>query len=140
MRDTPLVGLRILIVDDEVLVLMELADMLADLGHIVVASENRLESALAIARTEPIDMAILDINLRGLTSFPVAQVLRRRGVAVIFASGYGPSGLNEEFREAHFLSKPYCMDTLGAMVVKAHDAMSALPSNRKLRHSQNHLH
>jgi CheY-like chemotaxis protein len=38
MRDTPLVGLRILIVDDEVLVLMELADMLADLGHIVVAS------------------------------------------------------------------------------------------------------
>lgn len=119
MLDEPLVRLKCLVVDDEVLVAMGLADLLEDLGHTVVAIEYGLDRALNAARTEKLDLAFLDINLRGEMSFPVARVLNSRGVPVIFASGYGPKGLIAGFRGAHVLTKPYGVDEVTAMVAKA---------------------
>lgn len=112
-------GMKFMIVEDEVLVAMDLADMLSDLGHEVVFTESSVNRAIKTAEDETIEMAILDINLRGEMSFPVARVLRDRGVPVIFASGYGRKGLTEDFRDAHVLTKPYGLDALASAVEKA---------------------
>ncbi len=70
---------RILVVEDEALVAMQLEDMLGELGHEVAASCARLDEAVATAQTVACDMAVLDINLAGQKSFPVAEALKSRG-------------------------------------------------------------
>ena len=54
--------------------------------------------ALELARSVEVDMAVLDLNLAGEMSYPVAEVLQARGVPMIFAIGYGSDGLSEMFR------------------------------------------
>jgi len=98
---------RILIVEDEMLVAMLIEDTLSDLGHVVVGPAMRLETALAAVETESFDYAILDINLAGKTSFPVADLLVEKGIPFMFASGYGAAGLTEGYRERPVLQKPF---------------------------------
>ena len=119
MLDMRPVGLRFMVVDDEIIVALDLEYMLTDLGHQVVETASRVDRAIEIARHCDIDMAILDINVRGTLSFPIAEILRDRGVPVIFASGYGHKGLIAEFRDAHILTKPFGVDALAQMVEKA---------------------
>ncbi len=57
-------------------------------------------------------MAVLDLNLAGEMSYPVAEILQARGVPVIFATGYGSSGLSGKFQGAPVLSKPYNLEQL----------------------------
>ena len=85
-------GRRVLVVEDEVIVGMLLEDMLGELGCEVVAISTHLEEALGLARSLDIDFALLDINLDGHHSFPVADVLRERGgppVTVPGRTGFG---------------------------------------------------
>jgi DNA-binding response OmpR family regulator len=103
---------RILVVEDEALVAMQLEDMLAELGHDIAASCARLDEAVAAARTIACDAAVLDINLSGQTSFPVAQTLKDRGVPFLFATGYGTSILPPELAGSQVLHKPYSLDDL----------------------------
>ncbi len=112
-------GLRFMVVDDEMIVALDLEDMLTELGHQVVETASRVERGLEIARTCDLDMAILDINVRGVLSFPIASILRDRGVPVIFASGYGQRGLIDGFQDAHVLTKPFDIDGLAQVVAKA---------------------
>jgi CheY-like chemotaxis protein len=72
--------------------------------------------ALALAEAEPIDAAILDVNLAGTDVFPVADALRRRGVPFLFASGYGERGLPGAFADSPILQKPYDPVRLEAML------------------------
>ena len=108
-----------MIVDDEMIVALDLEDMLTELGHQVVETASRVPHGLEIARTCDLDMAILDINVRGVMSFPIATILRERGVQIIFASGYGEQGLIDGFRDAHVLTKPFDLDDLARVVAKA---------------------
>jgi two-component SAPR family response regulator len=120
MPDAPLDALRFLIVDDEIIVALDLEYMLNDLGHSVVGTANRVDRGMEMARTSTtIDMAILDINVRGVLSFPIAEILRDRGVPVIFVSGYGKRSLTDAFRNAHFLTKPFDINGLAHIVQKA---------------------
>ncbi len=98
---------RILIVEDEMLIAMNMEDMLANLGHTVVYVATRLPQELAIADSSEIDLAILDLNLSGSLSFPVADVLRKRGTPFMFATGYGANGITEGYRNEIALTKPY---------------------------------
>lgn len=98
---------RILIVEDEMLIALSLEDMLVELGHTVVAMAARIPEALKLAAESSIDLAILDVNLSGLPSFPVADVLRSRGIPFVFATGYGSYGLEESYRNEIVLTKPY---------------------------------
>lgn len=99
--------LRILIVEDEMTIALMVEDMLTDLGHQVAGIAMRLPQALSLAQTVEADVAILDINLDGRKSFPVAEILNRRGVPVVFASGYGRSGLEPPFDKAVVVAKPF---------------------------------
>lgn len=97
---------RILIVEDEILVAMLMEDVVSDLGHQVIGPAMRLETALAAADNEQLDFAILDINLAGQHSFPVADRLAERGIPFLFASGYGVAGLIEPYLNTPILQKP----------------------------------
>ena len=111
--------LRFMILDDEAIIALDLADMLHDLGHSVVAMVNRVAGGIEFATHGILDMAILDINVHGVVSFPLATILQDRGVPVIFASGYGGRGLIDGFHDALVLTKPYSIDDLKKMVAKA---------------------
>lgn len=110
---------RVLVVEDEMMIAMMLEDMLADLGHEVAGVAMRLPQALEMARTTDASVAILDINLDGRRSFPVAEVLRQRGVKLIFASGYGSPGLEAPFLEEIILKKPFEASDIRSALVKA---------------------
>ena len=103
---------RILIVEDEMLIALNLEDMLVQLGHTVVAMATRIPEAMKLAAESDIDLAILDLNLSVLSSLPVADVLRSRGIPFMFATGYGSSGLTESYRNEIVLGKPYGVSEL----------------------------
>jgi CheY-like chemotaxis protein len=107
---------RVLVVEDEVIVGMLLEDMLAELGCEVVAISTHLDEALQLARTIDIDFAVLDINLDGRQSFPVADVLVARGVPFLFATGYGAKILKPPYSATPTLQKPFQLADLQRMV------------------------
>jgi CheY-like chemotaxis protein len=107
MRDTSLSGRRVLVVEDEMLVSMLLEDMLGDLGCEVLGPATKIDDALALAEGEDIDFAILDVNLNGTESYPVADALAARGVPFMFATGYGGEGLRESYRHVPVMPKPF---------------------------------
>jgi CheY-like chemotaxis protein len=100
-------GVRVLVVEDEGAVAMMIEDMLEDLGCEVVASVGRLAEAREVATAAEIDFAMLDVNVAGQLVFPVAEILRDRGIPVLFSTGYGASGLPSEFDGHQVLSKPF---------------------------------
>lgn len=100
-------GLKVLVVEDEMLVSMLVEDMLADLGCLVVGPAAELDEAMSLVESADIDLALLDVNLGGKPIFPVADALKARGVPFAFASGYGEAGLSEDHRGAAVLQKPF---------------------------------
>jgi two-component SAPR family response regulator len=103
---------RVLIVEDEVLLALHLEDLLTELGCEVVGQFTRIDGAMKFARESEIDFAVLDINVAGTMSFPIADVLRERGIPFAFASGYGAEGLIDGYRDVPALRKPYAQDEL----------------------------
>ena len=91
---------------------MLLEDMLAEMGHEVVAVVPRVNEALATVQQESFDVAILDVHLGGQSAFPVAEALIDRGIPFVFATGYGERGLPEKYRGRPILQKPFAKDDL----------------------------
>lgn len=102
----------ILIVEDESILAMLLEDFLDDLGYTPPAVASNVAQALRILDTRGIDFAILDINLGGEQSFPIADALDARGIPYIFMTGYGAAGVPEHLRNHYILQKPYGADAL----------------------------
>jgi CheY-like chemotaxis protein len=98
---------RLLVVEDEIMIAMMIEDMLVDLGHEVVALATGLDQGLELARTVGVDLAMLDINLGRGTSFAIADILSERGIPFFFATGYGPDGLEERHRGRVAIKKPF---------------------------------
>jgi CheY-like chemotaxis protein len=108
MTDTAkLAGLRVLVVEDEMMVSMLIEDMLSDLGCVVVGPAARLDEAMELARASEFDCAVLDVNLGGQPIFPLADLLRERGRPFAFATGYGDAGLRDADRGTPVLQKPF---------------------------------
>jgi CheY-like chemotaxis protein len=103
---------RALVVEDEVLVGMLLEEMLRELGYELAGLSTHLDEALALARTAEFDVALLDINLNGRHSFPVADVIRARGLPFLFATGYSSRILGAPYRDVPILQKPFSLDEL----------------------------
>ncbi|WP_153484542.1 response regulator [Segnochrobactrum spirostomi] len=104
---------RVLIAEDEDLIALVLGEMLSDLGHRVVAVAERVEEGVELARDADIDLAILDINLDGGLSMPIADVLTARGIPYIFATG-GTVRLEAPYASHFVLRKPFTQAALRA--------------------------
>ena len=111
------VSLRILVVEDEMTIAFMIEDMLADLGHEVVELAMRLSDALEAAERLDFDLAILDVNLDGHHSFPVADILIGRSIPFAFATGYGKLGIDEAYRDRPVLAKPFLSGDLAKLVI-----------------------
>ena len=100
-------GVRVLLVEDEAIIAMTAEDMLDELGCITAATASSLPEALAAAERETFDVALLDINLNGAESLPVAARLREMGLPFVFTTGYGAAGSGDEYRDVPLVTKPY---------------------------------
>jgi CheY-like chemotaxis protein len=105
-------GRRVLVIEDEVLIGMLLEDMLTDLGYAIAGTASRLDEATGLARTADFDLAILDVNLNGRESYPVAEILAERGIPFMFATGYGERGMPSAFQNRPTLQKPFQLESL----------------------------
>ena len=99
-------GRRVLIVEDESLVAMLLETILEDMGCVPVGPAATVDEGLRMA-SEPVDAALLDVNVAGRQVFPIAQALKDRGVPFVFSTGYGEGGLPDEWRGHSTLQKPF---------------------------------
>jgi CheY-like chemotaxis protein len=97
-------GQHLLIVEDEYFLAEDLAHYFHNLGAKVVGPVASVADALTVLRCAEVDGAVLDVNLRGERVYPVAEVLRQRGVPFVFASGYGG-----EFEPAEYAAVPRCV-------------------------------
>lgn len=104
-----LIGKRILVVEDEYLVAGFIEDALNELGAVVVGPVYRIQEGVSLAREEPLDAAVLDVNINNQRSDPIADVLRERDIPFIFATGYGRA---ERGAGAPVLDKPYTDEKL----------------------------
>ena len=98
----------VLVVEDEPLIALQVQADLENDGHKVIGPALTLEHGLQLAETEKLDMALLDVNLRGRTSEGIAEVLMRRQIPFAFASGYSDNALlGDKWRAAPRLKKPF---------------------------------
>jgi CheY-like chemotaxis protein len=111
-------GRSVLLVEDEPIVAWLLKDMLVDLGLVVVGPAASVNQALAMIDAEPIDMAVLDVNLKGQMSYPIADVLVARGVPFVFSTGYDIDRLLAGYRTFPALQKPFHRADLSDALVK----------------------
>ncbi|HHY51549.1 MAG TPA: response regulator [Alphaproteobacteria bacterium] len=107
---------RVLVVEDEYLVALLVEDMLQTLGYEVAEIAPNLAAATTAAEAGEFDVAILDVNLNGTMSGPVAEILTRRNIPFIFATGYGKAGPHEQFAHAPSLQKPFEESDLSRML------------------------
>lgn len=120
MSDPGLRGCRILVVEDEYLLADELAIELAEGGATVLGPVPTVDRALALIDTQPLpDGAILDLNLGGDLAFPLADQLMRRGVPLIFTTGYDASAVPERFAHVVRCEKPTNIKRITAALGKA---------------------
>ena len=112
-----LAGLRVLVVEDDMLIALDIEGTLQDLGCVVVGPVGKLDAAMQMANDEVLDAAILDVNIRGGHIYPVAERLSARGIPFALASGYGDWALPQAFRNQPRLTKPFTAQELEALVL-----------------------
>jgi DNA-binding response OmpR family regulator len=106
---------KILVVEDEALIAMELGERLRDMGYVVIGPAQAIAEAEALIARERPDAALLDANLAGQSSLPLGLALAARGVPVAFYTGYEQlKDLPAELAMAPVLTKPISDDELGA--------------------------
>lgn len=117
-----LAGLRVMVVEDEMLISILIEDLLSDEGCEIVGPFDRVAAALPAAERETIDFALLDINVAGTKVYPVADILASRGVPFLFLTGYGESGIPAGHREWQACQKPFKVEELLKMIGDRIDA------------------
>src|ERR1700676_329959 len=109
-------GGSVFLVEDEIRIRMMVADMLEELGYSVAAEAGEIGEAVKLAQSTAFDLAILDVNVNGKVITPVAELIKARNLPFIFATGYGSSGLPEDYRDRPALQKPFQLETLAQMI------------------------
>ena len=110
---TSLAGIRVLVIEDEALIAALVEDMLTELGATVIGPAATVAKGLALAESETIDAAVLDVNLRSETIEPIVDKLSALQVPFVFATGYGETGLSKA-AGAPVIEKPYSREALAA--------------------------
>lgn len=110
---------RVLVVEDELLIAMDVEDMVRALGCALAGSAGSMRSALSAVRDTQMDGAVLDINLGAERVWPVADVLSDRGVPFVLTSGYDGTEIPARFGDRPLVSKPLTLRTLRAGLQQA---------------------
>ncbi len=118
--------LKVLVVEDESLVALDIETMLEEMGCTVVASVPRLVRALDLASRLDLDLAVLDINLAGEVVYPLAFRLAARGIPFLFSTGYSTADLPPELRDRPILRKPVMLANLKRAVAMARTGMRSV--------------
>ncbi len=105
-------GKRVLVVEDEYYLADDLVRALRARGADVVGPVPGLARAVYAARSEAIDFAVIDLNLKGDHGFPVADALADRQVPFVFATGYDETVIPDRHRDVKRWEKPFDMDAL----------------------------
>lgn len=103
---------RILVVEDEYYIASDLKRALLREGAVVVGPFNTVANGMAAASDDHIDAALIDVNLEGATSFPIADILSARGVPYAFLTGYDGVTLPDGYRARPRLAKPFTMEVV----------------------------
>jgi CheY-like chemotaxis protein len=109
-------SVAVLLVEDEALIRMMFEDVLLELGHSIAAQAGDLATGLTFAKQRDYRLAILDVNLNGTPAFPIADVVRARGKALLFVTGYGSAGLAADYKGAAVLQKPFTETQLSTAI------------------------
>jgi len=124
MNSTSLAGARILVAEDEPLIVMELTQVIAEAGGVVAGSARSKQEALTLAENESIDVALLDVRLRDGTTFEAAAKLTARGIPFLFCTADNEDrGQFAHWPDAPIITKPHQTSVLV-------DALSRLLQSR----------
>jgi len=104
---------RVFIVEDETLVAMLIEDMLEELGYTTAAHASTVDEGIAYALAGHYELAILDINIIGGSSFAIASAVAQRGIPFLFCSGYGGLGIPAAWAAQQCVAKPFGLAQLG---------------------------
>lgn len=105
-------GRRILVVEDEAIVALWLADVLAIAGAVVIGPTGSVREALVLAERESLDCAVLDYKLPDGTTAPVADLLAARDVPFVFATGYDVGPLDPKYLDRPRVEKVFATEEL----------------------------
>ncbi len=114
-----LVGKRVLVVEDEMMVALLIEDLLMELGCSPVGPFGSVTMALQAALTEELDLAVLDVNLGGENVYPVADALTERHIPFLFVSGYGDGAIPADHSSWKVCAKPFKTNDLAEMLTAA---------------------
>jgi CheY-like chemotaxis protein len=112
-------GRRVLVVEDEMLVVMMIEDMLAELGCESVTVAATVAQAVALIGEQSFDVAMLDMNLGGNSSLAVAKLLSARGIPFAFSTGNTGRDMWDGFGDRAVLRKPFLCKELGDVLARA---------------------
>ena len=120
MGSSALRDLRILVVEDEYLIAMSLADALENAGSVVVGPVPSVDKAIQKIESEPhIDAAVVDVNLGGVLAYAVADMLIARKIPFVFTSGYEDNVLRNRYAQVKNCPKPYLFRAMEEALVEA---------------------
>jgi len=107
--DVPLQLRRILVVEDDFLVAEVVVELLQNLGAEIIGPFSRLQQAMSFLETgaDGIDGAVLDVNLNGEKSYPIADRLIALSIPFCFSTGYGSSALDAAYQHLPRCEKPF---------------------------------
>ena len=112
-HESVLANRRILLAEDEGLIALDVEAMLQGFGCEVVGPLADLEDILLAIQAQPLDGALLDVNLRGRQVFDILPQFISRNIPVVLTSGYDDASLfPDAFRELPRISKPFDQNTL----------------------------
>lgn len=107
MNERSLAERHVLVVEDDYLIAAALAEELADRAAVVIGPAPSVERALILVDgAGQLDLAVLDVNLRGEEVYPVADVLAGKGIPFVLVTGYDRHAIPDRYRQGLILEKP----------------------------------
>lgn len=117
--DKLLSGRSILVIEDEMLILMMIEDMLADLGCKSISVASKIGKAITLIDGQVFDAAMVDLNLSGVESYPIADALKARDVPYFFSTGSSVTSIKDGYRDHDVLKKPFTFEQLSNMLSRS---------------------